>query len=132
MTRARDAIVPQEGLDIAELDVKVRDGTPIRIRLYRRTSASDELLPLFIYMHGGGFVTGGLETDDSTCRAIALAMPVAVASVEYRLAPENPFPTGFEDCMDVVRWVRQGECDVVTSGLLTMYPRQQPPLRSRC
>ncbi|KAH6695518.1 Alpha/Beta hydrolase protein [Plectosphaerella plurivora] len=104
MTRARDPVVPQEGLDISELDVKVRDEAAIRARWYRRVSAADELLPLFIYMHGGGFVTGGLETDDSTCRAIALAMSVVVVSVEYRLAPENPFPTGFEDCMDIVRW----------------------------
>jgi acetyl esterase/lipase len=105
MTRARDPIVPQEGLGISEHDVEVRDGAVICVRSYRRASAADELLPLFIYMHGGGFVTGGLETDDSTCRAIAMAMAVTVVSAEYRLAPENPFPTGFEDCMDIVRWV---------------------------
>lgn len=110
MTRAHDPIEPQAGLDITEFDVKVRDDAPICIRSYRRTTSKDASVPLFIYMHGGGFVTGGLETDDSTCRAIALEMDLAVLNVEYRLAPENKFPVGFEDCMDVVRWVRSLPC----------------------
>lgn len=105
MTRAHDPIVPQAGLDIEEFDVPVRDNASITLRSYRRTSSGDEALPLFVYMHGGGFVTGGLETDDSTCRAIALETGIAVVSVEYRLAPENKFPVGFEDCFDILRWV---------------------------
>ncbi|KAH6980958.1 Alpha/Beta hydrolase protein [Ilyonectria sp. MPI-CAGE-AT-0026] len=109
MTRAHDPIVPQAGLDIEEFDVPVRDNASITLRSYRRTSSGDEALPLFVYMHGGGFVTGGLETDDSTCRAIALETGVAVVSVEYRLAPENKFPVGFEDCFDILRWTASSE-----------------------
>lgn len=105
MTRAHDPITPQEGLEIDEIDVPVRDGARITLRRYRRSQNRDDALPLFVYMHGGGFVTGGLETDDSSCRAIALDMPVLVVNVEYRLAPENKFPVGFEDCFDVLRWV---------------------------
>lgn len=105
MTRARDPIVPQDGLDIQEFEVPVRDGASIRLRSYRGTSHGDATLPLFLYMHGGGYVTGGLETDDSTCRVIALKLPILVVSVEYRLAPEHKFPVGFEDCFDIVRWV---------------------------
>ncbi|KAI1038858.1 hypothetical protein LB503_007603 [Fusarium chuoi] len=60
-------------------------------------------------MHGGGYVTGGLETDDVTCRALALEILVVVASVEYRLAPEHKFPVGFEDSFDVVRWAASPE-----------------------
>lgn len=56
-------------------------------------------------MHGGGFVTGSLETDDKTCRAIVKAISVHILSIEYRLAPDYPFPVGFEDCWDVLSWV---------------------------
>ncbi|KPM36160.1 hypothetical protein AK830_g10419 [Neonectria ditissima] len=104
MTRAHEPIVPQEGLAIEEFNVPVRDNTPITLRSYRRTASGKEALPLFIYMHGGGFVTGGLETDDSTCRAIAVELGIVIINVEYRLAPENKFPVGFEDCFDVLRW----------------------------
>lgn len=115
MTRAHDSIVPQAGLDIEEFDVPVRDNASITLRSYRRTSSGDEALPLFVYMHGGGFVTGGLETDDSTCRAIALETGIAVVNVEYRLAPENKFPVGFEDCFDILRWVRLPHSQICTS-----------------
>ncbi|KAM0562939.1 hypothetical protein ACHAPJ_001780 [Fusarium lateritium] len=104
MKRDHDPITPQEGLDIIELDVPVRDNTTITLRVYRRTTNRDDALPLFIYMHGGGYVTGGLETDDSTCRAIALELAIVIVNVEYRLAPEHKFPVGFEDSFDVVRW----------------------------
>ncbi|KAF4471214.1 AB hydrolase superfamily [Fusarium albosuccineum] len=104
MTRDHDPITPQEGLDIQEFDVPVRDNAPITLRTYRRTSNHDDALPLFVYMHGGGFVTGGLETDDSTCRAIALELSIVVVNVKYRLAPEHKFPVGFEDSFDIIRW----------------------------
>ncbi|KAF4436410.1 AB hydrolase superfamily [Fusarium acutatum] len=108
MTRDHDPIIPQEGLDIYEINVPVRNNTPITLRIYRRT-AQNNALPLFLYMHGGGYVTGGLETDDVTCRALALKIPVVLASVEYRLAPEHKFPVGFEDSFDIVRWAASSE-----------------------
>ncbi|CCT64565.1 uncharacterized protein FFB20_00482 [Fusarium fujikuroi] len=108
MTRDHDPIIPQEGLDVYEINVPVRDNKSITLRIYRQTAHNDAL-PLFLYMHGGGYVTGGLETDDITCRAIALEVPVLVASVEYRLAPEHKFPVGFEDSFDVVRWAASSE-----------------------
>ncbi|KAH7206901.1 Alpha/Beta hydrolase protein [Fusarium oxysporum] len=108
MTRDHDPIIPQEGLDIYEIYVPVRDNTPITLRIYRQ-AANHHALPLFLYMHGGGYVTGGLETDDATCRVLALEIPVVVASVEYRLAPEHKFPVGFEDTFDVVRWAASSE-----------------------
>ena len=103
MTRDRLSISPQPGLDIEEFDIPARDNHPIRVRSYKRSNSTD--LPLLIYLHGGGFVTGGLETDDESCRAIAADIPVLVLNVEYRLAPEHQFPVGFEDSRDVVYWV---------------------------
>ncbi|KAF1846183.1 alpha/beta-hydrolase [Cucurbitaria berberidis CBS 394.84] len=103
MTRARKDIVSDPALDITELTIKARDGYDIRLRSYRRTAASK--LPLFLYMHGGGFVTGSLETDDKTCRAVAKEVELCILSIEYRLAPEHPFPVGFEDCWDVLQHI---------------------------
>lgn len=116
MSRARLVIQAQPGLDISELDVVARDDHPIRVRVYRKTDSQN--LPLFIYIHGGGFVTGGLETDDRYCRKIAAEVDVAVVSVEYRLAPENKFPTGFKDSYDVVKWVRPSRTHVHAYALL--------------
>lgn len=104
MNRAHDPITPQPGLTIDEFTVPVRDGTQICLRRYVKTAAATERLPLFVYMHGGGYVTGSLETDDETCRAIAAEIDVVVLSIEYRLAPEFTFPIGFEDSFEIVRW----------------------------
>jgi acetyl esterase/lipase len=123
MTRDRNPITPQEGLDIYEIDVPVRDNTPITLRIYRQT-ANNDALPLFLYMHGGGYVTGGLETDDATCRALALEIPVVVASVMYRLAPEHKFPVGFEDSFDVVRWVSFSPLRLPPANVLCRLLRQ--------
>lgn len=103
MNRDRLPITPQEGLQIEEHDVTARDDHPIRIRVYRKLESVD--FPLFIYIHGGGYVTGGLETDDRYCRRIAAEVNVVVLSIEYRLAPEHKFPIGFGDAYDVVKWV---------------------------
>ncbi|KAH8428704.1 alpha/beta hydrolase [Aspergillus melleus] len=102
MTRERLPIQPQPGLDSEEFTIPARDEYPIRVRSYKRSNATN--LPLLIYLHGGGFVTGGLETDDETCRAIAADIPILVLNVEYRLAPEHQFPVGFEDSRDVAYW----------------------------
>jgi acetyl esterase len=72
------------------------DGGTIDIRIYRPDAEGP--LPLVVYFHGGGWVIGDLAVADKPCRALANAAGAVVASVEYRLAPEHPFPTPFEDC----------------------------------
>ncbi|KAL4944912.1 Alpha/Beta hydrolase protein [Aspergillus oleicola] len=99
----RHPITPQAGLDIPEFTVPARDGYPIRVRVYHQSNGPNGL-PLLIYFHGGGFITGGLESDDNALRRVAAELPVVVLSVEYRLAPEYPFPVGFEDGLDIVKW----------------------------
>jgi acetyl esterase len=69
---------------------------PLRVRLYRPSAARD--LPLIVYFHGGGFVICTIEMYDDTCRMLANYSGCAVASVDYRLAPETPFPGPLEDC----------------------------------
>jgi acetyl esterase/lipase len=90
---------------VDEFEISARDDYAIAIRSYRQSSLHDHGLPTLIYLYGGGYVTGGLETDDTSCRAVATQVPVMVLSVEYRLAPEHKFPVGFEDSFDAVKWV---------------------------
>ncbi|MEZ4289751.1 MAG: alpha/beta hydrolase [Myxococcota bacterium] len=61
-------------------------------------------LPLVLFFHGGGFVTGSVRTTDSICRAIAQEVPAIVVNAEYRLAPEHPFPAAVEDVRAVLAW----------------------------
>lgn len=109
MNRDRLPMKPQQGLTIAEFEIPARDQHPIRVRCYRQTASEDQALPLYIYLHGGGYVTGSLETDDASCRAIAVEIPILVLNVEYRLAPEHKFPVGLQDCLDVVLWASSAE-----------------------
>jgi acetyl esterase len=62
-------------------------------------------LPLLLYLHGGGFVIGGIETHDSLCRQLALRSGGAVLSLDYRLAPEHRFPAAHEDSWAALRWL---------------------------
>lgn len=123
MNRDHLEIASQPGLDIYEFNIQARDGHPICVRVYKQSGRTG--LPLLIYLHGGGFVTGGLETDDVSCRVLATQVPVLVLNVEYRLAPENPFPTGFEDSFDVVRWV-EFPCPKTIGKFAKIPPRTDP------
>lgn len=73
------------------------------VRVYLPTLGAS--LPALVYFHGGGWVLGSVDGHDSTCRRLALLSGCAVASVEYRLAPEAKFPAAVEDCFAAVRWV---------------------------
>ncbi|MEX8519271.1 MAG: alpha/beta hydrolase [Leptothrix sp. (in: b-proteobacteria)] len=71
-------------------------------RLY---APSFEVLPVLLYLHGGGFVIGGLETHDSLCRQIALRSGAAVVALDYRLAPEHRFPAAVDDSWGALQWL---------------------------
>jgi acetyl esterase len=77
---------------------------PIRLRHYRPRAAAN--LPVVIYLHGGGFVLCSLDTHDRLMRLLALESGAAVIGVDYRMAPEYPFPAPLEDCVAAVRWIR--------------------------
>jgi acetyl esterase len=72
---------------------------PVPVRSYRpRGAGKHEVLPALVYFHGGGWVIGDLDTHDVVCRTLANGARCAVLSVEYRKAPEAPFPAAVEDC----------------------------------
>ena len=78
---------------------------PIPMRVYYPRE-TDGPLPVLVYLHGGGFVVGGLVTHDGVCRALARTADCIVVSVDYRLAPEHRFPAATEDAVAAFRWVR--------------------------
>lgn len=96
--------VPRAPLQrLLDLDVPGAAG-PLGARLY---APSDDRLPLLLYLHGGGFVIGGLETHDSLCRQLARRSGAAVLALDYRLAPEHRFPSAVDDTCAVLRWLQR-------------------------
>ena len=90
---------------VAEVSEHAVDGPggPIPVRVYR--PETDERPGAIAYFHGGGWVVGTLDTYDPLARALANAAGAVVASVGYRLAPENPFPAAVNDCWAAVNWL---------------------------
>ena len=88
-------------------------GGPIPARLYRPPSTrADGPGGVIVYFHGGGGVAGGLDTHDGVCRRLALGSGLPLVAVDYRLAPEHPFPAALEDAFASVRWV-SGQADLM-------------------
>ncbi len=77
------------------------DGS-IPVRIYRPEGEASGCL---VYFHGGGFIMGSLDTHDQICREICVGARSVIVSVDYRLAPEHPFPCGLNDGESVLRWV---------------------------
>ena len=84
----------------------VGEGRACPARLYAPDASA---LPVLLYLHGGGFVIGGLETHDSLCRQLALRAHCAILALDYRLAPEHPFPAAVDDACGALQWLaREG------------------------
>ncbi|EWS53590.1 Carboxylesterase NlhH [Methylibium sp. T29] len=91
---------------VEDLLVPARDGHLLPARLYAPSGAR---LPVLLYLHGGGFTIGSLDTHDSLCRQLALQGGAAVLSLDYRLAPEHRFPAAVDDAWDALQWLaREG------------------------
>jgi acetyl esterase len=92
----------------------------IRLRLYDRRP-SREAGPLLLFFHGGGFVFGDLDTHEPFCAEIARRLDLPVLAVDYRLAPEHPFPAGVEDCIAAARWAAGSPLELArpATGLVT-------------
>lgn len=78
-------------------------GSKLRARLWAPTEAAN--LPVLLYIHGGGFVIGSIESCESMCRQIALQSGAAVVAIDYRLAPEHKLPAAFDDCFAALEWL---------------------------
>jgi acetyl esterase/lipase len=83
------------------------DGRPAR--LYRPTPGDT---PLALYLHGGGWVIGDLETHDRACRRLAFSSGVSVLALDYRRAPEHPWPAAVDDAVAALRWIASQPCEL--------------------
>lgn len=90
--------------DVQNIDIAGPEG-PLPVRLYRPDSTGPH--PVLVFYHGGGFVVGSLDTHDALARGLTNAADCAVFSVDYRLAPEHPFPAAVEDAFAAVEWVAE-------------------------
>ncbi|MDQ0781786.1 alpha/beta hydrolase [Chryseobacterium sp. W4I1] len=89
---------------IEEMNI-LMDDRKIPIRIYRPKGKSIEKSSAIIYIHGGWFIAGGFETHDAVVRKLANTTGSTVIFIDYRLAPEYPFPAGLNDCIDISKWV---------------------------
>ncbi|MBI1261675.1 MAG: alpha/beta hydrolase fold domain-containing protein [Rhizobiales bacterium] len=105
--RAMGSMVDLQGVPIGKVeDVSIPgpDGGDLALRIYTPVAAGGGS-PALVFFHGGGWVIGDLDTHDSLCRTLANESGVRVIAVDYRLAPEHPYPAALEDCVAAVKWV---------------------------
>lgn len=111
--RAIAALVPLPAtVTVEDRHVPGPTGAPdVRVRLYR-TASLPASAPALLWIHGGGMIAGTVEATDAYCSRIADELGVFVASVDYRLAPEHPYPAPLEDCYAALRWFASSAADL--------------------
>jgi acetyl esterase len=93
---------PEQLAEVRDVSLPIAERT-LALRVYR--PASEQPLPGLLWLHGGGWAVGSVETHDRLCRAIAANTPCCVVAPDYRLAPEHPFPAAVEDAWAALSWV---------------------------
>lgn len=109
---ARQSVI--EMAQVRNLQVRGAAG-PVNVRVYT-PAAQSQVLPLTVFFHGSGFCCLDLDTHDEICRRLALGSGSVVASVDYRLAPEHPFPAGPDDCLAATRALAAMAADLGTDA----------------
>jgi acetyl esterase len=104
-----DLVTPETRVPVGSVE-ELTLAHGLAARLYRPEVAGPT--PTVVYLHGGGFVIGDLDTHDQTCRRLCRDAEATVLSVDYRLAPEHPFPAGVEDALAAVRWAAEHLADL--------------------
>jgi acetyl esterase len=106
--------VPRRALArVQPIRLSARDGHAIPARLY---APSEEVLPVLVYFHGGGFTIGSPDTHDQLCRELSHHAHCAVVSVDYRLAPEHRFPVAVQDTWDALVSIQKSAIDLGVDG----------------
>jgi len=123
MRAGYSALAEPGGVDMAELVDRVipgPDGTDLPLRTYR-PSGVGERPPVVVYLHGGGWTIGSVDTHDEPCRALAAGTGAVVVSVDYRLAPEHPFPAAVHDAYAAICFVADNADDLgIDAGRLVV------------
>jgi len=113
MYRAMANMLDLQGVAIGKIEDRTIPGPAgdIPVRLYTPVAAGGTC-PALIYYHGGGWVIGDLDTHDALCRTLANEAGCKVIAVDYRLAPEHPFPAAFDDSYAAVKWVEANASEI--------------------
>jgi acetyl esterase/lipase len=93
-----------EEVESSDYLIPQADAPEVLVRVYRPENQL-ERLPALLWIHGGGYCLGAMESDDNVVRQIAKAVGSVIVSVEYRLAPEHPFPAALNDCSTALQWL---------------------------
>lgn len=109
LLKVPDAMLPD--VRIEERTIGYGDRRDIPVRIYW-PATEKESLPVVVFYHGGGFALGDLDTHDPVARAHAVSAEAIVVSVDYRLAPEHPFPAGVDDSWAALRWVAENAAEL--------------------
>ncbi|GLK91132.1 alpha/beta hydrolase [Pseudomonas turukhanskensis] len=109
---AANGVAAQDVAAVRTLEFPVADGTA-NVRVYRPLgSHPDSVTPLVVFIHGGGWVIGNLDSHDSLCRSLANQSGASVVAVDYRLAPEHRFPLPLDDCLAAIHFIRDNALDL--------------------
>lgn len=100
---ALGASVVPEGIEEVLEEIPVRDGSTITARVHRPNPATNHS-PLIVYYHLGGYCAGSSALEIPLCRSLVKNFDAVCVNVDYRLAPEHPFPTPINDCWDALKW----------------------------
>lgn len=105
------AVADRSGLVVTDHLVRHEAGPDVPVRVYRPEPDGPPRAAL-LYIHGGGFVLGSISTEEPAAIELARQLGIVVASVEYRLAPENPYPAALEDCAAALAWLHGNAADL--------------------
>jgi len=109
LAKARQTVIPSaersESVRIMARHIPRADSQEMLIKIYEPIQREGEKLPALLWIHGGGYVLGHPNGDDSLCESFVQAVGCVVISPDYRLAPEHPFPAAIEDCYAALVWL---------------------------
>lgn len=114
---AKDMEVLASKVHTKDFQVPTRDGSFVEARSYRPVTVSEsEALPVYIHLHGGGYLYGTLSSEDAICSRIACGAEVVVLNVNYRHTPEHIYPTAWNDVEDAFEWAHAHMTDLGGNG----------------
>lgn len=103
-SQMRPPTIVDESLSLTDEIIVGPDANPLPLRIYRPKS-NNESLPVLLWIHGGGYILGSIDDNDDLCMRFVKEANCVVVSVDYRLAPEHPYPAPIEDCYSALKWI---------------------------